>query len=145
MVVSTYGPNDFVPILVANRRAVVGDTPKRFFRHFGMKQTHSVPAVYGAIARPLAAITFARFYHAIMNIVVDGPDGQLESTVQKRIIRLHFLCHALQRHETHKQSDKDFLKRFFSMIDFLLQFIWQIFNAMMALHFQGIHTTNAIV
>lgn len=86
MVVSTYGPNDFVPILVANRRAVVGDTPKRFFRHFGMKQTHSVPAVYGAIARPLAAITFARFYHAIMNIVVDGPDGQLESTVKSALL-----------------------------------------------------------
>lgn len=86
------GPDDLVPILMADAEAVVGDAPERFFGHLGAEEAEGVPGIDGTVARPLSAIAPSGMDEAVVGVVVYGPYGKTESAVDERIAALQLLC-----------------------------------------------------
>ena len=57
VVPSSNHPDDFVPILMTHRSAVVGNAPERVFGSVGADEAEGVERIYGAVASPFAAIS----------------------------------------------------------------------------------------
>lgn len=84
-------PDNLVPILMAYAEAVLGDAPERLLGHLGTEEADGVPAVDGAVARPFAAIAASGMDEAVVGVVVYGPDGKAEGTVDERVGSLQAL------------------------------------------------------
>lgn len=85
------GPDNLVPILMAYAEAVVGDAPERLLSHLGTEEADGVPTIDGTVARPLSPIAASGMDETVVGVVVDGPYGKAEGTVDERVAGLQLL------------------------------------------------------
>lgn len=91
VVVGSYYPEYFVPILVSDAERVFGYAPEGLLGDLWPEEADSIPAVDGTVASPLAAVSASSVDEAVVGVVVHSPYGKPKSTVDERVVGLQIL------------------------------------------------------
>lgn len=88
MVVGAGHPEDLVPVLVSDHRAVVRcHVPQRTFGLLGQQQVRRIPDIDGHVACPLAAIGAAGLDDARLDVAAERLHGKGEDPIEVPVVR----------------------------------------------------------
>jgi hypothetical protein len=72
MITRSNGPKYFIPVLMANRIFIDGNTPQRSFRDDWSKYTNSIPRINGEVTSPFSAVIASGGKDTAASIYIHG-------------------------------------------------------------------------